>query len=73
MITDPTALAQSALGAVVGRDQPGRRGLDEMTVAELEARARMNQERLRLARRLGWFGGFGVGVVGTLGTHRMIK
>jgi hypothetical protein len=44
-----------------------------MSVPELEARVRMNGERLRLARQIGWLGGFGGGVVGVLGVAKMIK
>jgi hypothetical protein len=34
--------------------QCGRRKLDEMSIPELEARVKMNEERLRLARQIGW-------------------
>jgi len=44
-----------------------------MSVPELEAKVRMNEERLRLARQIGWLGGFGGGVVGVLGVAKMIK
>jgi hypothetical protein len=70
---NPAALAQSALGVLVGRDLVGRRELDEMSIAELEAKVKMNEERLRLARQIGWLGGFGGGVVGVLGVAKMIK
>jgi hypothetical protein len=70
---NPAALAQSALGVVVGRDLLGRRELDEMTIPELEARVKMNEERLRLARKIGWLGGFGGGIVGVLGVAKMIR
>ena len=73
MPINPAALAQSALGVLVGRDLVGRRELDEMSIAELEARVKMNEERLRLARQIGWLGGFGGGVVGGLGVAKMIK
>jgi len=53
--------------------QCGRRKLDEMSISELEARVKMNEERLRLARQIGWLGGFGGGVVGVLGVAKMIK
>ena len=73
MPINSAALAQSALGLVVGGDLLGRRDLDEMSVPELEARVRMNGERLRLARQIGWLGGFGGGVVGVLGVAKMIQ
>jgi hypothetical protein len=73
MPINPAALAQSALGVLVGRDLVGRRELDEMSIAELEAKVKMNEERLRLARQIGWLGGFGGGVVGVLGVAKMIK
>jgi hypothetical protein len=73
MIGDPAALARSALTAVVGQDHEARRPLDQMTIAELESKARMNEERLRLARQLGWFGGFGVGVVGCIGLSKLVR
>jgi hypothetical protein len=68
MIGDPAALARSALTAVVGQDHEARRPLDQM-----ESKARMNEERLRLARQLGWFGGFGVGVVGCIGLSKLVR
>jgi hypothetical protein len=70
---NPAALAQSALGVLVGRDLVGRRELDEMSIAELEAKVKMNEERLRLARQIGWLGGFGGGVVGVLGVAKMVR
>lgn len=73
MPINPAALAQSALGFVVGGDLLGRRELDDMSVPELEARVKMNEERLRLARQIGWLGGFGGGVVGVLGVAKLIK
>jgi len=44
-----------------------------MSIPELEARLQVNEERLRLARQVGWLGGFGGGVVGVFSVAKMVK
>jgi hypothetical protein len=73
MMNDPLAFAHSAVSVVLGHDAIPRRNLDEMTLQELEARARMNEERLRIARQAGWIGGFGSGFFGALTVAKMLK
>ena len=52
MPTSAAALAQSALGFAVAGDLLGRRELGEMSISELEARVKMNEAHLRMARQL---------------------
>jgi hypothetical protein len=73
MMNSPLAFAQSAVSVVLGRDTLARRNLDDMTIQELKALAQINEERLRLARRAGWIGGFGSGFLGALSVAKMLK
>ena len=47
--------------------------LSPKCVSELEARANVNEERLRLARQAGWIGGFGSGLLGALSVMKMMR
>jgi hypothetical protein len=69
-MTNPLRFAESAVGVVLSRDE---RDPNEMTIPELEARAKLNEERLRLARQAGWLSGFGGGFLGALSVVRMMK
>lgn len=73
MMNSPLAFAQSAVSVVLGRDTLVRRNLDNMTIQELKALAHINEERLRLARRAGWIGGFGSGFLGAISVAKMLK
>jgi hypothetical protein len=73
ILSSPMGFAQSAVSIILGRDHPARRDLDEMSIPELEARLQVNEERLRLARQVGWLGGFGGGVVGVFSVAKMVK
>lgn len=72
-MNNPVEFAQAAVSVVLGRDHFARRNLDELTIPELEAMAQMNEQRLRIARQAGWFGGFGSGFLGTFTVAKMLK
>jgi hypothetical protein len=73
MMNSPLAFAQSAVSVVLGHETLARRNLDDMTIQELKALAHINEERLRLARRAGWIGGFGSGFLGAISVAKMLK
>lgn len=72
-MSNPLGFAQSAVSVVLGREHLVGRDLDEMTIPELEARAAVNEARLRLARQAGWIAGFGGGILGTLSVAKMMR
>jgi hypothetical protein len=72
-MSSPLGFAQSAVSVVLGRDHLAGRDLDEMTIPELEARAAVNEDRLRLARQAGWIAGFGGGLLGALSVAKMMR
>lgn len=72
-MSNPLKIAESTVNVVLGRDHLAQRALDEMTIPELEARVRTNEERMRLARQAEWFAGFGSGFLGALSVAKMMK
>jgi hypothetical protein len=65
--------ADSAVSAVIGNAPIMSRNLDQMSVAELEARAKLNEERLRLVLQASWLTGFGSGFFGAVSVAKMMK
>lgn len=72
-MSSPLGFAQSAVSVVLGRDHLVGLDLNEMSIPELEARANVNEERLRLARQAGWIAGFGGGILGALSVGKMLR
>jgi hypothetical protein len=72
-MSNPLGFAQTAVSVVLGRDHLVGRDINQMTIPELEARAKVNAERLRLARQAGWLGGFGGGLIGALSVAKMMR
>jgi hypothetical protein len=72
-MSNPLEFAQTAVSVVLGRDHLVGRDLDQMTIQELEASAKVNEERLRLARQAAWIGGFGSGLLGALSVAKMMR
>lgn len=71
---DPSSTARSALSVLLAGDRRHeQRGLDQMTLAELEAEDEISDQRLQLARRFGFAGGLGLGVAGVFGVKKMLR
>lgn len=72
---DPMYTAKTAVATMLsGSGGPrGLRDLEAMSLSELEAEVELGSQRLQLARQVGFVGGVGLGIAGTIGVAKLLR